>query len=159
MKQTTFLVNKGCVPKDRYILCTRIQFYSVCPEYKHVRLVCCGSFLGFKSGMETNFRIRTISWIRDLCFRQKISHNQSDNSPLHRVQTSVHTVYTRLHAHDRAQFPAREIEDFHVNAISLTDSFICSRKIQYGRSFESKLEPASDHLIDLVRSGYLVPDF
>lgn len=125
--------------------------------------------------METNFRIRTISWIRDLCFRQKISHNQSDNSPLHRVQTSVHTVYTRLHAHDRAQFPAREIEDFHVNAISLTDSFICSRKIQYGRSFESKLEradlrsnfqpcsklfePASDHLIDLVRSGYLIPGF
>lgn len=72
-------------PKDSQITAvTRSNFgQQRHSEYKHVRVVC-GSFRGFKSGMETNFRIRTIASHRGneifvSCIRQKM-HNQSDNA-------------------------------------------------------------------------------
>lgn len=72
-------------PKDSQITAvTRSNFAQQRhSEYKHVRVVC-GSFRGFKSGMETNFRIRTIASHRGneifvSCIRQKM-HNQSDNA-------------------------------------------------------------------------------
>lgn len=78
------------------------------PEYKHCPTVC-GSF-HFKSRMETNFRIRTVrphpEWKRDLCFPRRCIIKAI--MPFARKQVYTQCVHT--------------LQDFHVNAISVTDS-------------------------------------